>query len=219
MAYIVLGKMLRQERVDEESKVFPEEIFRYFSDIVEFASKKFADMQARLNFNEHHISVLERAKESDKIPNFLKQNIPSIKYFPEESSMSLKRSFEEMQCEMAKLMLDRTLQERYILRLKLYKEAEALSDVVELEARTKWIDAQGDLWNTWDHVYPVQLMGRQDGRIEHVAIPLSASIYQIAMKKCNLEVTAIMQAQRRNNAEDAHKVKDKDKNKKFEPKP
>jgi hypothetical protein len=42
---------------------------------------------------------LERAKAIDKIPKFLKPKIPTVKFFPEDSAVSLRKSYEEMQLE------------------------------------------------------------------------------------------------------------------------
>ena len=202
VTYRALGQILRQENSGEGPSQLPEEILRYFNNLVDSASDKFADMQKRLNDNEHHINVLERAKAIDKIPNFLKPKIPTVKFFPEDSAVSLRKSYEEMQLETSKRMLERTLRERYILRAKLYQEAGELQNVVELEARTKWIEAQGERWNAWDQLYPVSIQIEQDGNVESIRIPLSASIFSIAMQRCNSKVSALMQAKLNEKAEE-----------------
>lgn len=71
----------------------PAEIIQYFSDIVDFASTKFADLQTDVDGNEHHIKVLERAKESGKPPKFLILNPPEIRFFPEDLAKSLRDNF------------------------------------------------------------------------------------------------------------------------------
>jgi hypothetical protein len=44
-------------------------------------------------------------------------------------------------------MLDSTLEERQSYCAKLCEEAEKLSNEVEKEAMTKWMEAQGNSWN------------------------------------------------------------------------
>jgi hypothetical protein len=71
----------------------PAAIIRCHSEIVDYANKKFADLQERLDDNEHHICILERAKENGKTPNFLMLKQQEVRLFPEKSASSLQKSY------------------------------------------------------------------------------------------------------------------------------
>ena len=58
---------------------------------MESASKKFADLQQRLDDNEHHIEVLDKARESCKPPNFLTLKTPEVRLIPDESIVALSK--------------------------------------------------------------------------------------------------------------------------------
>ena len=81
VAYRLLG-----QRDNVEPNVLPDAIIRLFSEIVESASKKFADLQQQLDDNEHHIKVLDKAREHGKPPNFLILKTPEVRLFPDEST-------------------------------------------------------------------------------------------------------------------------------------
>ena len=76
-------------------------------------------------------------------------------FFQDESAKALQQSFRKILDGAAREMLECTLKERHLLRAKLCREAEQLIEDVEKEAMTKWMEAQGDEWNGWDHLYPV----------------------------------------------------------------
>jgi len=86
------------------------------------------------------------------------------------------------------------------LRAKLCKEAEELIEDVKSESVTKWMEAQGDGWNGWDHLYPVTTEVQQGDTTSRVVVPLSAIVYRMAMKSCRLKVSSLMETKRLENA-------------------
>ena len=154
MSYEEVSYRLLGQRDNVEPNVLPAAIIRWYSEIVESASKKFADLQQQLDDNEHHIKVLDKARENDKPPKFLLMKTPEVRLFPDESAKALQQSFRKILDGAAREMLECTLKERHLLRAKLCREAEQLIEDVEKEAMTKWMEAQGDEWNGWDHLYP-----------------------------------------------------------------
>jgi hypothetical protein len=154
MHYEEVARRLLGESENDGSNQLPAEIVRYFSDVVEFSSKKFADLQTRIDDNEHHIQVLEKAKESSRTPHFLLLNTPKVRLFPEDAAVELKQKFRKILDRATQEMFDCTLTERHLLRAKLCQEAEQLLLDVESEATTLWMEAQGE-WNAWDHLYRV----------------------------------------------------------------
>ena len=73
------------------------------------------------------------------------------------------------------------------MRAKLCHQAEKLIEDVKLEAMTKWIEAQGDEWNGWDHLYPVSAEVTQEDQLVHLRVPLSSSAFQIALMGMKVE--------------------------------
>ena len=93
-------------------------------------------------------------------------------------------------------MLECSLKERYLLRAKLCREAEQLIEEVEKEAMTKWMEAQGNEWNGWDHLYPVSAEVTQEDRLVRVKVPLSSNVFRIALKACRSKVSTLMETKR-----------------------
>jgi len=195
MTYEEVGRRLLGEDDDVGPNQLPAAIIRCYSEIVDYASKKFADLQERLDDNEHHIGVLERAKENGKTPNFLMLKPPEVRLFPDESAANLQQIYRKVLDAAAQEMLRYTMIERYLLRAKLCKEAEELIEDVKSESVTKWMEAQGDGWNGWDHLYPVTTEVLQGD-----FVPLSAIVYRMAMKSCRLKVSTLMETKRLENA-------------------
>ncbi len=96
MNYDEVARRLLGESENDGPSQLPAEIIRYFADIVEFSSGKFADLQTRIDDNEHHIQVLERAKECSKAPHFLTLNTPKVRLFPEDSVAKLQQKFQKI---------------------------------------------------------------------------------------------------------------------------
>jgi hypothetical protein len=69
MDYEEVARRLLGETDNDGQNVLPAEIIRFFSEIVESASNRFANLQKQVDDYEHHIRVLERAVEISKAPN------------------------------------------------------------------------------------------------------------------------------------------------------
>ena len=80
-------------------------------------------------------------------------------------------------------MLECTLKERYLLRAKLCHQAEKLIEEVKLEAMTKWMEAQGDEWNGWDHLFPVSAVVTQEDWLVRLKVPLSSNVFRTALRE------------------------------------
>ena len=89
-------------------------------------------------------------------------------------------------------MLECTLKERHLLLAKLCREAEQLIEDVVKEAMTKWMEAQGDEWNGWDHLYPVTTEVQQGEVLVRVRVPLSSNVFRIALKECRSKVSTVI---------------------------
>ena len=202
MDYDEVARRLLGESENDGPSQLPAEIIRYFADIVEFSSGKFADLQTRIDDNEHHIQVLERAKECSKAPHFLTLNTPKVRLFPEDSVAKLQQKFQKILDEASLRMLNDTIMERHLLRAKLCQEAESLLLEVQKEAITRWMDAQGQ-WNAWDHLYRVTAEVQQGENLIRVAIPISANVFRIAMRQCKCKVSALLDSRRTERAEEA----------------
>jgi len=198
VAYRLLG-----QRDNVEPNVLPAAIIRCYSEIVESASKKFADLQQQLDDNEHHIKVLDKARENGKPPNFLILKTPEVRLFPDESTAALQQSFRKILDRAAQEMLECTLKERHLLRAKLCREAEQLIEDVEKEAMTKWMEAQGDEWNGWDHLYPVTAEVKQGEALVRVKVPLSSNVFRIALKECRSKVSTLIETKRIERTQEA----------------
>ena len=170
---------------------------------MESASKIFADLQQQLDDNEHHIKVLDKAREHGKPPNFLIPKTPEVRLFPDESTKALQQSFRKILDRAAQEMLECTLKERHLLRAKLCREAEQLIEDVEKEAMTKWMEAHGDEWNGWDHLYPVTAEVQQGEALVRVRVPLSSNVFRIALKECRSKVSTLMETKRIERTQEA----------------
>lgn len=206
MNYEEVGYRLLGTKDNVEPNVLPEAIIQFYSEIVESASNKYADLQQKLDDNEHHIKVLHSARERGKPPNFLKLQAPEVRLFPADSVSALQKSFREILDKAELDMLEYTLKERYLLRAKLCREAEQLVEEVEKEAMTKWMEAQGE-WNGWDHLYPVTAEATREDRLVRLKVPLSSNVFRIALKECRAKVSTLMETKRLERTQEAAKRK------------
>ena len=207
MDYEEVARRLLGEKDNDGPNVLPAEIIEYFSEVVELASEQFADLQKQVDDNEHHTKVLERALENGKPPNFLMLNAPKVRFFPDEPAESLQRSYQKILDEASLAMLKCTLSERHLLRAKLCREAEKLLEDVEKDATTKWMEAQGEGWNGWDHLYRVTAEIQQGDELIRVAVPISATTFRIAMKQCRFKVSTLMETKRLEKAEETKRMR------------
>jgi len=192
----------------------PPTIIQYYKDIVDFASNKFAKVQQQLITNEYHLNVLTKARDEGKLPVFLKMNPIKVRYFPEEQTASLTQKYQKALDEASAKMLDYTLEERQSYGAKLCEEAEKLSDEVEKEAVTKWMEAQESSWNRWDHLYSVTANVKKQGsnELERIKVPLSTCAFSTAMIKCRKTVSTLLEENRQKKArEEAEKRKEEKK--------
>ena len=93
-------------------------------------------------------------------------------------------------------MLECSLKERHLLRAKLCREAEQLIEDVEKEAMTKWIEAQEDEWNGWDHLYPVTAEVKRGKEFILVKVQLSSNVIRIALKECRSKISTLIETRR-----------------------
>jgi hypothetical protein len=142
---------------------------------VDFANNKFAEVLQQLITNEYHLKVLTKVRDKGKLPIFLKMNPIKVRFFPEEQMASLTQKYQKALDEADAKMLDSTLEERQSYGAKLCEEAEKLSNEVEKEAMTEWMEAQGNSWNRWDHFYTVTANVKKQGskELERIKVPLS----------------------------------------------
>ena len=128
VAYRLLG-----QRNNVGPNMLPEAIIRFYTEVVESTSSKFADLQQKLDDNEHHIKVLHTAHVNGKPPNFLMLKAPEIRLFPADSTAAFQRRNRDILDRAAqKKMLECTLNERYLLRAKLCHQTEKLIEDVNL---------------------------------------------------------------------------------------
>ena len=153
--------------------------------------------------NEHHIKVLDKARENGKPPNFLILTTSDVRLFQDKSTAALQQSFRKILDRAAQEMLECTLKERHLLRAKLCREAEQLIEDVEKEAMTKWMEAQGDEWNGWDHLYPVTAEVKQGEALVRVKVPLSSNVFRIALKECRSKVSTLIETKRIERTQEA----------------
>jgi hypothetical protein len=101
-------------------------------------------------------------------------------------------------------MLTCTQSERHLLLVTLCREAEKLLKDVEMKATTKRMEAQGEGWNGWVHLYrvtaKVQLERGDD--LMRVSFLLSSTTYHIAMKQCRFKVSTVMETERLEKVEE-----------------
>ena len=127
VAYRLLG-----QRDNVGPSLLPEAIIRFYMEVVESASSKFADLQQKLDDNEHHIKVLYTAHVNGKPPEFLMLRTPKIRLFPADSTAAFQRRNRDILDRAAQKMLECTLNERYLLRAKLCHQTEKLIEDVKL---------------------------------------------------------------------------------------
>jgi hypothetical protein len=202
MDYEEVARRLLGETDNVGPNILPAEISRFYSEVVELASKQFADLQKQVDDNEHHIEVLERAVENGKPPNFLILNAPKVRFFPDDSAKILQQSYRNILDEATLAMLKCTLSERHLVRAKLCREAEKLLEDVERDATTKWMESQGEGWNGWDHLYRVTAEVQQGNDLIRVPVPISSTTFRIAMKQCRFKVSTLMETKRLEKAEE-----------------
>jgi hypothetical protein len=202
MDYEEVARRLLGEKDNDGPNVLPAEIIEYFSEVVELASEQFADLQKQVDDNEHHIKVLERAVENVKAPNFLQLNAPKVRFFPDDSAKTLEQSYRNILDQATLAMLKCTLSERHLVRAKLCREAEKLLEDVERDATTKWMEAQGEGWNGWDHLYRVTAEVQQGNDLIRVSVPISSTTFRIAKKQCRFKVSTLMETKRLEKAEE-----------------
>ena len=182
----------------------PPAIIQYFEEIVDFASNKFADLRQQLSHNEHHYSVLKRAKDEGKLPHFLQLKSLEVKFFPEDEAADLHQQYRKILDEAATQMLNSTLRKRESLGKKLRQRAEDLIEEVEKEAMSKWIEAQGtqeQAWNRWDHLFRVTAIVKRDEHHTNCVIPLSSVVFRTALRSCRSKVSLIMETKRQRKTE------------------
>ena len=202
MDYEEVARRLLGETDNVGPNILPAKISRFYSEVVELASKQFADLQKQVDDNEHHIKVLERAVENGKPPNFLMLNAPKVRFFPDDSAKILQQSYRNILDEATLAMLKCTLSERHLVRAKLCREAEKLLEDVERDATTKWMESQGEGWNGWDHLYRVTAEVQQGDDLIRVSVPISSTTFRIAMKQCRFKVSTLMETKRLERAEE-----------------
>lgn len=184
---------------NEGEDQIPAEVITYFTDLVQFASSEFADLQQRLANNEYHLERLLGFRSRNEVPNFLNIKMPEINsdFFETEDRTRLEGKFQRVLDQASKSMLDIFIKEREDMREELYRHAEEADDEVQLEAMNRWILLHGvRAWNAWDHKYPVR--SEIDGNI-----PLSTVVYQAAMTKSQRQVLAKIEAERMEKARKA----------------
>jgi hypothetical protein len=191
----VVGRLLEKiENTSHDNLIQP--IMVYFNDVVETATKKFADLRRRLQLNKHHLEVLRKMKSNGKIPRYLKLETPRIKaeLFSDEVTAELTTKYQTTLKQASEDLLDLTIEARLNSDAKLRQEADQILEDVRTYAMQKWMEAQhvGALeanYNRWDHVFPVYAV-RDDTKIP---VPLSAVIFRTAMKECQAKVSRVLE--------------------------
>jgi hypothetical protein len=191
----VVGRLLEKiENTSHDNLIQP--IMVYFNDVVETATKKFADLRRRLQLNKHHLEVLRKMKSNGKIPRYLKLETPRIKaeLFSDEVTAELTTKYQTTLKQASEDLLDHTIEARLNLDAKLRQEADQILEDVRTYDMQKWMEAQhvGALeanYNRWDHVFPVYAV-RDDTKI---SVPLSAVIFRTAMKECQAKVSRVLE--------------------------
>lgn len=200
-------EQLKGERDNKGLSAVPDSVLRCFNAIVGLATEKIAKLQQRLKDNEHHLGTASKAKAGDKIPSWLKLEVPRINFFENDIKTGIEVKFRQRLNACSRELLDLILEERMQLQLKLVEEAERLSDELKEEAMQLWME-QGH-WNAWDKLYPVQAVARQDdGRGEEIIkIPLSTVVFFSAMYVSRGRASAQSEAAREEQAEKARSRK------------
>jgi hypothetical protein len=191
----VVGRLLEKiENTSHDNLIQP--IMVYFNDVVETATKKFADLRRRLQLNKHHLEVLRKMKSNGKIPRYVKLETPRMKaeLFSDEVTAELTTKYQTTLKQASEDLLDLTIEARLNSDAKLRQEADQILEDVRTYAMQKWMEAQhvGALeanYNRWDHVFPVYAV-RDDTKI---SVPLSAVIFRTAMKECQAKVSRVLE--------------------------
>ena len=184
---------------NEGQDQLPPAIIQCYEEIVDLASNKFADLRQQLSHNDHHYSVLKRAKDEGKLPHFLQLKSLEIKFFQEEDAADIHQEYRKILDTAATQMLDYTLKKRESIGKRLRRRAEELIEEIEKEAMSKWMAAQGtqeQAWNRWDHLFRVTVIVKRDGTHIRRAIPLSSVVFRTALRTCRSKVTLIMETKR-----------------------
>lgn len=207
MDYEEVSNRLLGLKANEGQDQLTPAIIRYFEEIVQFASQKFADVQQQLTENEHHLEILKRAQDDGKTPHFLQMKTVEVRFFPDDEKAILQQEYRKLLDDTAERMLECTLKMRHSLRAKLCRQAEILMREVEEDAVLKWMEAQGThdgVWNRWDHIFRVtaEVNVGDPPQLTRKGIPLSATIFRIAMMKCRSKVSTILEARRQKRAEE-----------------
>jgi hypothetical protein len=204
MEYEQVSRRLLEIEENTGQDQVPPPIIQYYKDIVDFASNKFAELQQQLITNEYHLNVLTKARDEGKLPVFLKMKPIKVRFFPEEQAISLTQKYQKILDEASAKMLGCTLEERQSYGAKLCEEAEKLSNEVEKEAMTKWMEAQGNTWNRWDHLYKVVANVKKEGGKELIQakVPLSTCVFRTAMKRCCKTVSTLLEEKRQRKVQE-----------------
>jgi hypothetical protein len=207
MDYEEVSNRLLGLKANEGQDQLAPAIIKYFEEIVQFASQRFADVQLQLTQNEHHLETLKRAQNDGKIPHFLQMKTVEVRFFPEDEKTLLQQEYRKILDDTANRMHESTLKMRYSLGAKLCRKAEVLMGEVHEEAVTKWMEAQGTqdgVWNRWDHIFRVtaEIKEGDPPQLVRRGIPLSATIFRIAMMKCRSNVSTLLEASRLKKAEE-----------------
>ena len=70
------------------------------------------------------------------------------------------------------------------------------SSTTKGQMKTKWMEAQGDEWNGWDHLYPVTAEVKRGEEFIRVKVPLSSNVFRIALKQCRSNVSTLIETRR-----------------------
>ena len=82
------------------------------SDVVETATKKFADLRRRLQLHKHHLEVLHKMKSNGKMPRYLRLETPKIKaeLFSDEVTAEVTTRYQATLKQASEDLLDLTIQ-------------------------------------------------------------------------------------------------------------
>lgn len=187
----VIDRLLGNKTNEAEGDHLIQPIMVYFKEVIHSASKLFAEHQKGYSRNKHHLEVLLRAKDSKRLPQFLKLETPDINsaIFPQEEIASLRTEFRNALDKTSEELLALTIKARENIDADLRRKAAKLMEDVRESAKQKWIEAQTSdecTFNRWDNIFPVMFY---DGATQQkFPVPLSAVIFRTAMKECRSKV-------------------------------
>jgi hypothetical protein len=69
------------------------------------------------------------------------------------------------------------------------------------------MEAQGEGWNGWDHLYRVTAEVQQGDDLLRVLVPISSVTFRIAMKQCRFKVSTLMETKRLEKAEEIKRMR------------